>query len=97
MLVLTHIAAGCASSILASGVLNAQPLQTILVLGGGIIGSMLSEIDHPQSVFENMSCRFRYRLQGNAVVAMFTSPGLQYCYFCSKCYWESDDGNASQD
>lgn len=57
MLVFTRIAAGL--SLLVSGVLNAQPLQTILVLGGGILGSMLPDIDHPQSAFVNVSCRFR--------------------------------------
>ncbi|MBK8570536.1 MAG: metal-dependent hydrolase [Nitrosomonadales bacterium] len=51
MLAFTHIAAGCASSLLVSGVLNAQPLQTILVSGGGILGSMQPDIDHPQSAF----------------------------------------------
>ena len=51
MLAFTHIAAGCASSLLVSGALNAQPSQTILVLGGGILGSMMPDIDHPQSAF----------------------------------------------
>ncbi|MCX7196094.1 MAG: metal-dependent hydrolase [Proteobacteria bacterium] len=51
MLTFTRIAAGCASSLLVSGAFNAQPLQTILVYGGGILGSMLPEIDHPKSAF----------------------------------------------
>ena len=51
MLAFTHIAAGCASSLLVSGALNAQPSQAILVLGGGILGSMMPDIDHPQSAF----------------------------------------------
>jgi inner membrane protein len=51
MLAFTHIAAGCASSLLVSGALNAQLSQTILVLGGGILGSMMPDIDYPQSAF----------------------------------------------
>ncbi|CAH1905010.1 hypothetical protein NTGHW29_430007 [Candidatus Nitrotoga sp. HW29] len=84
-LAFTRIAAGCVSSLQISGELNAQPLQTILVPGGGILGSMLPDIDHPQSAFVNVSYRFRYRLQGNAV-AVFTSLGLQCRYFCSNGY-----------
>ena len=97
MLAFTSIAAGCASSLLVFGALNAQPLQTILVPAGGILGIMQPDIDHPQSAFVNVPCRFRYRLQGNAVVAIFTPLGLQCRYFCSNGYWESNDGNASQD
>ncbi|RFC35471.1 MAG: hypothetical protein DID90_2727554374 [Candidatus Nitrotoga sp. LAW] len=86
MLAFTRIAAGCASSLLVSGAFNAQPLLTILVLGGGILGSMQPDIDHPQSAFVNVPCRFRYRLQGNAVAAIFTSLGLQCRDFCSNGY-----------
>jgi inner membrane protein len=51
MLVFTHITADYASSLLVSCALNAQPLQTIRVPSGGILGSMLPEIDHPKSAF----------------------------------------------
>lgn len=51
MLAFTHIAAGCASSLLVSGALNAPSSQMILMLGGGILGSMMLDIDHSQSAF----------------------------------------------
>src|SRR5487761_2168995 len=39
MLAFTHVAAGCASSLLVAEYLHAGPVQTILIVAGGIIGS----------------------------------------------------------
>ena len=51
MLAFTHTAAGCASVLLVSEYLHTSPIQTILLLAGGIIGSHLPDIDHPKSAF----------------------------------------------
>ena len=51
MLAFTHVAAGCASSLLIAEYLHATPVQTVLIMAGGIIGSHLPDIDHPKSAF----------------------------------------------
>ncbi len=51
MLAFTHTAAGCASSLLVAEYLHATPVQTLLIMAGGIIGSHLPDIDHPKSAF----------------------------------------------
>lgn len=47
----THIAAGAAAAIGVSTWLGASIEQSVLVIGGGVLGSMLPDIDHPQSAF----------------------------------------------
>lgn len=51
MLAFTHVAAGCTTSLLVAEYLHAGPVQTLLILAGGIIGSHLPDIDHPNSAF----------------------------------------------
>lgn len=51
MLAFTHVAAGCASSLLVAHYLHAGPVQTALMMAGGILGSHLPDIDHPKSAF----------------------------------------------
>jgi inner membrane protein len=51
MLAFTHVAAGCASSLLVAEYMHATPVQTLLIMAGGIIGSHLPDIDHPKSAF----------------------------------------------
>lgn len=51
VLAFTHVAAGCASSLLVAEYLHAGPVQTILIVAGGILGSHLPDIDHPKSAF----------------------------------------------
>jgi len=51
MMATTHIAAGAASAALAAASLSASGPQLVLMLGGGVLGSLLPDIDHPQSSF----------------------------------------------
>jgi len=51
MMAFTHIAFGAASALLAAEWLNVPKAQTVLMLGGGVLGSMLPDIDHPGSAF----------------------------------------------
>lgn len=51
MLAFTHIAFGAASALLTAEWLNVPEPQTVLMLGGGVLGSMLPDIDHPGSAF----------------------------------------------
>ena len=51
MLAFTHIAAGVAASLAVAQGLHAVPLQTLLILNGCILGSMMPDIDHPKSAF----------------------------------------------
>jgi len=47
----THIAAGCASAVMASEFLHVQKEQAVIILAGAVFGSMLPDIDHPKSAF----------------------------------------------
>jgi len=51
MMAFTHIAAGAASALLAANWLDAPNAQTVLLLAGGVFGSMLPDTDHPASAF----------------------------------------------
>lgn len=51
MMAFTHIAFGAASALLAAEWLNVPKAQAVLMLGGGVLGSMLPDIDHPGSAF----------------------------------------------
>lgn len=51
MLATTHIAFGTASSLLTAAWLDASAPQTVLMVAGGVLGSMLPDIDHPGSAF----------------------------------------------
>jgi inner membrane protein len=51
MMAFTHIAFGAASALLAAEWLNVPAPQTVLMLAGGVLGSMLPDIDHPGSAF----------------------------------------------
>ena len=51
MMAFTHIAAGSAAALLAADWLGASRPQAILLLAGGVFGSMLPDIDHPASSF----------------------------------------------
>jgi inner membrane protein len=51
MMAFTHIAFGAATSLLTAKWINAPAPQTVLMLAGGVLGSMLPDIDHPSSAF----------------------------------------------
>ncbi|TXF11192.1 metal-dependent hydrolase [Pelomicrobium methylotrophicum] len=51
MMAFTHIAFGAASALLAAEWLDAPAPQAVLMLAGGVLGSMLPDIDHPGSAF----------------------------------------------
>lgn len=51
MMAFTHIAFGAASALLAADWLGAPGPQEVLMLAGGVLGSMLPDIDHPSSAF----------------------------------------------
>ena len=51
MMAFTHIAAGSASALLAANWLGASRPQVVLLLAGGVLGSLLPDIDHPASSF----------------------------------------------
>lgn len=51
MMAFTHIAAGSASSLLVADWLDIQAHQAVLMIAGGVLGSMLPDIDHPSSAF----------------------------------------------
>jgi inner membrane protein len=51
MMAFTHIAFGATTSLLAAKWINAPAPQTVLMLAGGVLGSMLPDIDHPSSAF----------------------------------------------
>ena len=51
MMAFTHAAAGASSALLVAQYLHAGPIQTLLVLSGGVAGSYLPDIDHPKSAF----------------------------------------------
>ncbi len=94
MLAFTHIAAGCASSLLAADALHAQPAQTVLILGGGILGSMLPDIDHPKSAFGSrvlplsipLSAIFGHRGITHSLLAVVGMSGLIWWAF-NAAHW----------
>lgn len=47
----THIAAGVAAALIASDFAHATPNHVVFLVAGGIVGSMLPDIDHPKSAF----------------------------------------------
>lgn len=47
----THIAAGAGSALIAAEIMHAQFNAAVFLLAGGILGSMLPDIDHPKSAF----------------------------------------------
>jgi inner membrane protein len=51
MLAVTHIAAGSATALALGQVLHAPGTQAVLLVAGGVFGSMLPDIDHPASAF----------------------------------------------
>ena len=51
MMAFTHTATGCAATLIVAKLLHAGPLQTVLIMAGGILGSHLPDIDHPKSAF----------------------------------------------
>lgn len=51
MMASTHIALGAASGVLAANLLGAGVEQATLLVAGGVLGSLLPDIDHPASAF----------------------------------------------
>lgn len=51
MLASTHLAIGGLAAIGLSSALEASGLQSLVVLGGAVLGCMLPDIDHPRSSF----------------------------------------------
>jgi inner membrane protein len=49
MMAFTHIAAGAVSALTLSNFLHTPATQTTLFLAGGVLGSLLPDIDHPAS------------------------------------------------
>lgn len=47
----THIAAGALSAVLLSKGLHATQVSFVMLVAGGVLGSMLPDIDHPESAF----------------------------------------------
>lgn len=47
----THIAAGIAAALVVSDFAHATPSHAVFVLAGGVLGSLLPDIDHPKSAF----------------------------------------------
>ena len=73
MMAFTHIAFGAASALLAAEWLNVPKAQTVLMLGGGVLGSMLPDIDHPKSAFGR-----RVRPVSTMLCAAFGHRGLTH-------------------
>jgi inner membrane protein len=51
MMAFTHVAAGSAAAMVTADWLGASKAQTVLLLAGGVFGSMLPDIDHPAISF----------------------------------------------
>jgi len=51
MMAFTHAAAGCTTALLIVDYLGAGQAQTVLIVGGGLVGAYLPDIDHPKSAF----------------------------------------------
>lgn len=87
MLAFTHIAAGLASSLLAAKALHAQPEQVTLIMSGGVLGSMMPDMDHPRSAFGSrvlplsllLSAIFGHRGITHSLLAVIGISGL--------CWW----------
>ncbi len=73
MLATTHIAFGTASSLLTAAWLDASAPQTVLMVAGGVLGSMLPDIDHPKSAFGR-----RVRPVSTMLCAAFGHRGLTH-------------------
>lgn len=89
MMAFTHAAAGAASSLLVAQYLNAGPVQSLLVLSGGIAGSYLPDIDHPKSAFGSrvlplslpISAIFGHRGITHSLIAVVAMSGLLWWVF----------------
>lgn len=73
MMAFTHIAAGCLAAYGAAQVLHAQEAQSVLLVAGGIVGSMLPDIDHPASAFGR-----RMRPVSDLISAIFGHRGITH-------------------
>lgn len=51
MMAVTHLAVGSAAALLTASYLSVSAPQMVIMLGGGILGSLLPDIDHPRSSF----------------------------------------------
>lgn len=89
MMAFTHAAAGAASALLVAQYLHAGPVQSLLVLSGGIAGSYLPDIDHPKSTFGSrvlplslpISAIFGHRGITHSLIAVVAMSGLLWWVF----------------
>jgi len=85
----THAAAGATSALLFAQYLHAGPIQTLLVLSGGVAGSYLPDIDHPKSAFGSrvlplslpISAIFGHRGITHSLIAVVALSGLLWWVF----------------
>lgn len=95
MMAFTHAAAGAASSLLVAQYLHAGPVQSLLILSGGIAGSYLPDIDHPKSAFGRrvlplslpISAIFGHRGITHSLIAVVAMSGLLWWVF-QHANWE---------
>ncbi|OIO82647.1 MAG: hypothetical protein AUJ88_01575 [Gallionellaceae bacterium CG1_02_56_997] len=89
MMAFTHAAAGATSALLVAQHLHAGPIQTLLVLSGGVAGSYLPDIDHPKSAFGSrvlplslpISAIFGHRGITHSLIAAVAISGLLWWVF----------------
>ena len=89
MMAFTHAAAGATSALLVAQYLHAGPIQTLLVLSGGVAGSYLPDIDHPKSAFGSrvlpvslpISAIFGHRGITHSLIAAVAISGLLWWVF----------------
>ena len=89
MMAFTHAAAGATSALLFAQYLHAGPIQTLLVLSGGVAGSYLPDIDHPKSAFGSrvlplslpISAIFGHRGITHSLIAVVALSGLLWRVF----------------
>ena len=89
MMAFTHAAAGATSALLVAQHLHAGPIQTLLVLSGGVAGSYLPDIDHPKSAFGSrvlplslpISAIFGHRGITHSLIAVVALSGLLWWVF----------------
>ena len=85
----THAAASATSALLVAQYLHAGPIQTLLVLSGGVAGSYLPDIDHPKSAFGSrvlplslpISAIFGHRGITHSLIAVVAISGLLWWVF----------------
>jgi len=89
MMAFTHAAAGATSALLVAQYLHAGPIQTLLVLSGGVAGSYLPDIDHRKSAFGSrvlplslpISAIFGHRGITHSLIAVVAISGLLWWVF----------------